>query len=363
MRRAQLCVVFGIFALQIHLPEHVECGFLPDSSTRSSFGLDTSSYFPSCFSSLEPVSFTIVACSNDLVLSSPDKRRKRQKLRTDANHSTRRQLRSARVHHRDARVVCRESQRLTRRAKRNAMDPASRVIKVLPADRIKWQPLTPHTRLRPRIHPLDKPREHPRVTIRAPGRQQHRVRMPRHSRDRALDRLLQMLAHPPVVLLLEVTYSNNPRAAPNRKLLLVRAPPHERRGAVDPQEHQRRLPARRRRLPHVRVAVLAAGYDHAGAGRDVHACYGLVVALELVLERVFAGSGAGAGVEFDVVGAGDGEGLVVGGEGVVGDGGVEEVVDFWGCHVGGCAVGGALYYHEGSRLRVMKLDEGVLPGK
>ena len=40
----------------------------------------------------------------------------------------------------------------------------------------------------------------------------------------------------------------------------------------------------------------------------------------------------GAMVEIDVVVAGDGEGRAVGGEGVVGYGGVEEVVDFWGGH-------------------------------
>jgi len=43
-------------------------------------------------------------------------------------------------------------------------------------------------------------------------------------------------------------------------------------------------------------------------------------------------------VEFYVVLAGYGEGSAVSGEGVVGDGGVEEMVDFWGGHLGVCYV-------------------------
>lgn len=55
----------------------------------------------------------------------------------------------------------------------------------------------------------------------------------------------------------------------------------------------------------------------------------------MAFEFVFEGESlAGATVELDVVISSDGEGLTVGGEGVVGDWVVEELVDLWGCHDG-----------------------------
>lgn len=74
-----------------------------------------------------------------------------------------------------------------------------------------------------------------------------------------------------------------------------------------------------------RRGTLGAGDDLARVGRNVDGGYGLVVADELVDggEAI-----AGALVELDLVFAGDGKLGAVGGEGVVGDGLVEEEVGF-----------------------------------
>lgn len=62
---------------------------------------------------------------------------------------------------------------------------------------------------------------------------------------------------------------------------------------------------------------------------------------------------------------GDGEDLPVGGEGVVGHGMVEEVVDFGRCHddEGGAfdeAIGVALYYHQQVAVGVVKGRKGAV---
>jgi hypothetical protein len=77
--------------------------------------------------------------------------------------------------------------------------------------------------------------------------------------------------------------------------------------------------------------TLRASDDHAAVGSDVNACDGLVVAFELVFEGEAA---ACSSVELDIVVAGYSEGGVVGGEGVIGDGAVEKMVNFRRGHGG-----------------------------
>ena len=66
--------------------------------------------------------------------------------------------------------------------------------------------------------------------------------MPVERRDGALDRLLDVLGHPPVILRVEVADGDEASAAAHRELVLGRAPLDARRGAVDPQQHQGVLP-------------------------------------------------------------------------------------------------------------------------
>jgi hypothetical protein len=84
-------------------------------------------------------------------------------------------------------------------------------------------------------------------------------------------------------------------------------------------------------LPDVGVAVLRAGHDAAAVGGDVDAGDQLVVTSEFILQAELV---ALLGVELDVVGAGHSQGVAVGGERVVGDWGVKEVVDFGRGHFG-----------------------------
>jgi hypothetical protein len=82
----------------------------------------------------------------------------------------------------------------------------------------------------------------------------------------------------------------------------------------------------------VSCAHRGVGGVGSGVGGTLGARHGLVMAGELVLQRVLC---ARAPVQVDVVVAGHGERLAVGGEGVVGDGVVEQVVDVRGGHGGG----------------------------
>jgi len=77
--------------------------------------------------------------------------------------------------------------------------------------------------------------------------------------------------------------------------------------------------------------ALGASHDPAGRRGDVDASDGFVVAAEFIDEFELGGFLA---VELDVVLAGYCESFAIGGEGVVGDRGVEEVVDFRGGHGG-----------------------------
>lgn len=97
--------------------------------------------------------------------------------------------------------------------------------------------------------------------------------------------------------------------------------------------------------------TLGAGDDLAAVGRNIHSSYSLVMSGQLILERVLA---ARALVQVDNVLPSYSERLAVGGEGVVRDGMVEEVVDFWGSHyVSWEAIGDSLLLQYASvRVRI-----------
>lgn len=100
--------------------------------------------------------------------------------------------------------------------------------------------------------------------------------------------------------------------------------------------------------------TLRARDNAAGVWRNVEAGDSLVMPLQLVLQPEGISSLA---VQFDGRVSCDGQGRPVGGEGVVGDGVVEEVVDLWRSHldVGSSdyVIGVALYYH-GDSMRCLR---------
>ena len=77
------------------------------------------------------------------------------------------------------------------------------------------------------------------------------------------------------------------------------------------------------------MRTLGASDNHATVGSNVDSCNSLVMAFQFVFQCKF---GTRPIVEFDIVVSSDCEGLLVGGEGMVCNGVVEEVMDFWTRH-------------------------------
>ena len=228
------------------------------------------------------------------------------------------------------------------------MDPASSAVQVFATDGVERQTLTPSGGLGTGIVALDEGAEDTGVAVGAASGKQHAVGVPGDAGDSGAQRLLQVLGHPPVVLLLKVADGNDAGSRAHGELALIWAPAHTCGSAVDTQEHKSRLPlAGLAGLPDVSVAVLRAGHDALAVRGDVDAGDQLVVAAELILKAELV---ALLGVQLDIVGAGDGESVAVGGEGVVGDRRMEEVVHFGRGHVGcsgsvDCLVGEIFYIH------------------
>lgn len=139
-----------------------------------------------------------------------------------------------------------------------------------------------------------------------------------------------MLGYPPVVLFFEVADCDDPSSTSHGKLGLVGRPSHARCSSVDSQQYQSRLPASLwGGLPDVCISVLRAGDNPTGRGSDVDASDCFVVTAKFVLEGELVGGG---GVELDIRVPRNGESAAVGGEGVVGNGRVEEVVHLGRSH-------------------------------
>lgn len=160
--------------------------------------------------------------------------------------------------------------------------------------------------------------------------------MPGYAGYGAPDGLLQVLGYPPIIFFFEVTYGDQSGAGSDGEFGLRGCPADAGCCAVDAEEDEGWFPALRGGFPYVGVSILRTCNNLAGIGRNVDACHRLVMSLELIAQLELV---ARPLIQVHCVLAGDGEGLPVGGEGVVGDGVVEEVVDFRGCHGGGCLVG------------------------
>jgi hypothetical protein len=76
--------------------------------------------------------------------------------------------------------------------------------------------------------------------------------------------------------------------------------------------------------------TLGACYNLARVGSNVNSSDQLIMPAQLVLELK---ARASTRIELDIIVAGNGQSLAVGREGMIGNGVVEEVVDFGRCHV------------------------------
>lgn len=101
--------------------------------------------------------------------------------------------------------------------------------------------------------------------------------MPINGKDRTTDRLLEMLACPPVIILLKVTHSNATSATGNSKLVFIRRPTNKSGCTVDTQEHKAWFPYTSFLSPHISVTVLRTGHNTVGVGCNINARDNLIV--------------------------------------------------------------------------------------
>lgn len=263
MNGFELRIILG-FALEVHLPEHVQSRFLAGitAQPRSSLRLQGATDLPALWPAVEAEGLTIVTGSNDLGLSVPDQAHEREQLGTNADDRPWRLVRAAGINNRDAAVVGGKSKSISARGECHGMDPASRVVQVLPAHGVERKPLSPDSRLGPSVDALDEAGEDSGVGVCRAGGKEHRVRMPGHRSDCALDRLLQVLGDPPVIILLEVADGDDPVAGTDGKLGLRRGPADKCRGAVDSQEDEGWLVPLGRGLPDQCVPVYSQRLVH-----------------------------------------------------------------------------------------------------
>merc|ERR1719384_2798672 len=82
---------------------------------------------------------------------------------------------------------------------------------------------------------LDEPGVDTDLEVGGPGRQEDVVRMPVQTGHGGLERLLDVLGDPPVIVLLVIADGDDLGSASHRELVLVRAPADAGGGPVDPQ--------------------------------------------------------------------------------------------------------------------------------
>lgn len=195
---------------------------------------------------------------NDLSLTVPDETVERQQAGGDVQHGARWLLGSAGVDNSHAAVMSGEGKSISAGGESNALNPTSGIIQVFAANSVEGQTLAPSARLWAGVDTLDKAGEDAGVGVGGSGSQQDGVRVPRECCDGAANRLLEMLRDPPVVLLLEVAYSDHPSTGADRKLLLRRRPAHKGCSTINSEKDEGGLPTGGGLFPDVGVAVCPA---------------------------------------------------------------------------------------------------------
>jgi hypothetical protein len=132
--------------------------------------------------------------------------------------------------------------------------------------------------------------------------------MPGYSCNGRTNRLLDVLANPPIIFFFEIANGNNTGAGANSKFCFGRRPTYEGCGTVDTEENERRFVACWRGFPDKSIAVcktLLVVYSHNALPRraevmyckhtlrtgdypastqgNIYACNSFVVALQFIL--------------------------------------------------------------------------------
>ena len=116
--------------------------------------------------------------------------------------------------------MSREGQSITAGREDNGVDPACRVVEILATDSVEGKTLAPDAGFGSFVDAFDEAGEDTSMGVGGSGREKDGIRMPIERGDSALDRLLEMLGYPPVILLFEVTDCYHTSTGPNSELLL-----------------------------------------------------------------------------------------------------------------------------------------------
>jgi hypothetical protein len=186
----KLSVILGL-AFEIHLPEHIQSRLLTVlSQARAALLLNRASQLPATLTALEAESLTVVASSDDLILTGPDQTLERKLLSRDGDNSTGRLLRTRRVNDSNAAVVSSKRKAISAGRERDRVHPSGRVVQVLSTNGVEGESLAPNSRGRTRVHTLDEGGKDAGVSIGRSGSQKNGVGMPGNTGDGTTDRLL-----------------------------------------------------------------------------------------------------------------------------------------------------------------------------
>jgi len=159
---------------------------------------------------------------------------------------------------RNSAVVANEAKPVTRGAESDALDPTSAIK--LAEGLIERLLLAPSSLNGTAIDLLDPAVEDTSLEISRSSGKKLIVGVPCDASDSAAV-LLNVLADPPIVVLLEVADRHNLGAAGHSELITLRAPLHMSGSTVDTKDNQNRLPLLLDISPHVSVTILGASDD------------------------------------------------------------------------------------------------------
>lgn len=114
-----------------------------------------------------------------------------------------------------------KSQRIAARREGNGVHPPARRVHVLAADGVERDALSPRRGLGPLVDALDECGEDAGVGVGGAGREEDAVGVPGEREHRRAQWLLEVLGHPPVVLLLKVADGDGARARADGEFGLV----------------------------------------------------------------------------------------------------------------------------------------------
>jgi len=184
---------------------------------------------------------------------------------------------------RDSAVVANEAKPVARGAEGDTLDPTGTVK--LADGLIERLLLAPRSGDLPAVDFLDGAVEDTSLEVSGGGSKELVVRVPGDASDGAAV-LLNVLANPPIVVLLEVANRDDLGAAGHSELITLGAPLHVSGGTVDTKDNQHGLPLLLMSVesPHVSVTILGARNDTVVDTIPVDASHNTVVLLENVLD-------------------------------------------------------------------------------